>query len=132
MCRLHQYIEASQGAHTHRNGHTYDWNSCPLAPSGTPAEYTCMRSLGLGGGQEDYTYDTMAHLWTITFVQFYCAWDRTNENILLYDLSPQHYIVRTVTRKQYATAVNNELKEAILSLDKKAKIFTCSVKPLAH
>ena len=39
----------------------------------------------------------------------------------LYDLFPQHCIIPTFTRKEHATAVNDELKEAILSLNKKAK-----------
>ena len=39
----------------------------------------------------------------------------------LYDLFLQHCIMPTFTHKDHVTAVNNELKEAILSLDKKAK-----------
>ena len=39
----------------------------------------------------------------------------------LYDLFPQHCIMPTFTREEHATAVNDELQEAILGLDKKAK-----------
>ena len=38
-----------------------------------------------------------------------------------YDLFPQHCIMPTFTREEHATAVNDELQEAILGLDKKAK-----------
>ena len=38
-----------------------------------------------------------------------------------YSLFPQHCSIPTFTREEHATAVNNELQEAILSLDKKAK-----------
>ena len=38
-----------------------------------------------------------------------------------YDLFPQHCIMPTFMREEHATAVNNELQEAILGLDKKAK-----------
>ena len=39
----------------------------------------------------------------------------------LYDLFTQHCIMPTFTREEHATAVNDELQEAILNLDKKAK-----------
>jgi hypothetical protein len=37
-----------------------------------------------------------------------------------YYLFPRHCIIPTFTRDQHATAVNDDLKEAILGLDKKA------------
>ena len=39
----------------------------------------------------------------------------------LYDLFLQHCIMPTFTHKDHVTAVNDKLKEAILSLNKKAK-----------
>ena len=39
----------------------------------------------------------------------------------LYDLFPQHCIMPTFTRKEHVTTVNDKPKEAILSLNKKAK-----------
>ena len=38
-----------------------------------------------------------------------------------YDLFPQHCIMPPFTHNEHATAVNDEAKEAILRLDKKAK-----------
>ena len=40
-----------------------------------------------------------------------------------YDLFPQHCIMPTFTREEHATAVNDELQEAILGLNKKAKQY---------
>ena len=39
----------------------------------------------------------------------------------VYNLFPQHCIMPAFTRKSHVTAVNDEIKEEILGLDKKAK-----------
>ena len=115
-------IDPTKSAYEQLNGHKYDWNAHPLAPPGTRAviyiDSVTRTSWGPRGLDAWYCGPAMDHYRCSHFFVPETGAMRISGS---YDLFPQHCIMPTFTREQHATAVNNELNEAISSLDKKAK-----------
>ena len=115
-------INPKMSAYEQLHGKKYDWNMHTMAPPGTRAviyeEAITRMSWGPHGLDAWYLKPAMDHY---RCCEFYVPAMRSIRTSGSFDLFPQHCIMSTFTPEQHAHEVNDELKEAIEKLSKKAR-----------
>ena len=114
-------IDQMKSGYKHLNSHKYDWNTQSLTPSGTrPVIYIdSVTIISWGPGRLGTWYNRPATDHCRCLHAFVPGADLMRISGS-YHLFRKYCIMPTFKHKQRATAVNNDLKVAILGLDNKA------------